>query len=59
MVTILSKSDKPCFSCKSKEDTVVVKIKEEGFSGVLCMEHVYEHVPEGRSKSDAESDPSG
>ena len=41
MVTILGKSDDPCFICDTRENTVDVKFKDKNFSGTLCLEHMY------------------
>jgi len=42
MVTIVRLSDKPCFLCASKEDTVEVRFKDRTFSGVVCKEHLFQ-----------------
>jgi hypothetical protein len=46
MVTILGKSDKPCFLCGTSERTVSVKFRDGCFAGTLCMEHLYERLEE-------------
>ena len=44
MVTLKGPSDKPCFICASKVNTVEVTFADKTFRGVLCMEHVYEKI---------------
>lgn len=46
MITILSKSDRPCFLCGTRERTVNVKFKDGSFAGTLCMDHLYERIEE-------------
>jgi len=48
MVTIVGKSVDPCFICGDKERTVEVKGKRPRFSGTLCMEHLYDRIPDGK-----------
>ena len=43
-------SSKPCFLCGRKEKTVEVKLKNGSFSGVLCLEHLYDRL-EGKPKN--------
>ncbi len=33
-----------CFVCKTTEQVVNVSYKDGSFSGVLCTDHVYEHL---------------
>jgi len=42
MVTIVRLTDKACFLCASKEDTVEVRFKDRTFSGVVCKEHLFQ-----------------
>ena len=42
MVTIVRLSDKTCFLCANKEDTVEVRFKDRTFSGVVCKEHLFQ-----------------
>jgi hypothetical protein len=44
------RSAKPCFLCRSKEKTVEVKLKDDTFSGVLCLEHLYKYLEEKPKK---------
>lgn len=43
MIQIVCKSNGPCLKCEKTEKTVRVKGKD--FSAVLCMDHVWDHVP--------------
>lgn len=45
MLTIIDRSTKPCFVCGTTKKTVQVKFKDKTFSGVLCMEHMYDRMP--------------
>ena len=42
MVTIIRLTNKPCFLCNSAKDTVEVRFKDRTFSGVVCMEHLFQ-----------------
>jgi len=42
MVTIIRLTDKTCFLCSNKEDTVEVRFKDRTFSGVVCKEHLFQ-----------------
>jgi hypothetical protein len=42
MVTIVRLTDKACFLCATKEDTVEVRFKDRTFSGVVCKEHLFQ-----------------
>lgn len=33
-------SDKPCFLCGKKEDTLETKFKDKTFQGVVCTDHL-------------------
>jgi hypothetical protein len=46
MVTILGKSNKACFLCRTTQKTADVKFKDGSFAGALCMEHLYERLQE-------------
>ena len=43
MLKVMHQSNEPCFVCKKKEGTAMVKAKS--FSLVLCKDHAWEHVP--------------
>jgi hypothetical protein len=34
-------SEKSCFVCKSSEKTLLVKLKDGTFQGVVCINHFY------------------
>ena len=44
MVTILGRSDKPCFICGTREKTVELKFRDKSFAGTLCLEHMHEKL---------------
>lgn len=55
VVTILEKSEGACFICGKREKTVTVKLKEPKFTGTICMEHLYERIPEAKKEEGTEA----
>jgi len=51
MITILGKTDKPCFQCGAKEHVVKVRFKDGSFSGNLCVKDLFSRIP-AESKPD-------
>ena len=39
MTVTVKLSDKQCLFCSAKEDTLLIKSKEEDFQGVVCTKH--------------------
>jgi len=54
MITILGKTDKPCFQCGAKEHVVKVRFKDGSFSGNLCVKDLFSRIP-AESKPDKPS----
>jgi len=50
-ITILGKTDKPCFQCGAKEHVVKVRFKDGSFSGNLCVKDLFSRIP-AESKPD-------
>ena len=51
MITILGRTDKPCFQCGAKEHVVRVKFKDGSFAGNLCAKDLFARIP-AESKPD-------
>ena len=52
MLNVRNPGSKPCFICKSTEQTAEVKLADKTFTGVLCKEHLWEQLfpKEGKPK---------
>jgi len=44
MLTAKNPGNKPCFICKSTEQTADVKLADKTFVGVLCKEHLWDQL---------------
>jgi hypothetical protein len=42
MSATVTLSEKPCFFCKGTEKTLLVKLKDGTFQGVVCDKHLWQ-----------------
>lgn len=57
MLTIKTRSKKPCIICKKTDKTCDVNLPNGEFRGVMCMDCAYGHVPEPVAKKKENASP--
>lgn len=53
MSATVTKSDQPCFMCKSTAVTFFAKLKDKSFAGYICAKHLHEALSDREEKQPA------